>query len=378
MDRMRIAFVGSGAVDHHVRDARIVVESDSFFCVQYARDSSSYLSLEPVVPGAKINVPVLPAAPLALADGVPGGGALNSLSAFAELVPGAEYRYLDSGERDEVLAARCAELGAESRFMGLYPTPYNAVIGMGRRDRVILKSIACRTSRLNADSAAEFESLAGFDAVVMNSARPVSVASQVVNMQAWAGFRLHAAITHSLPAGFVVRTVLPVATTVFANWDEMDVLANSPFERTVKGAADLLRWLKHVAPLATVFVTMGAKGALVSLIGSDDVVRVCLRPGVARAVSTCVAAAPSGVCGCGDAFGAGAVAAMETGRSWLVEPAGCVSAVYWALSGCAAALRHLGYSRPLTPSDFDVRRVGLCSSELPNQAGAYSLKPRLV
>lgn len=355
-----ISFVGSGSIDYYLAAAKVIVSDQRSFKVQCSGGVFAFQTCEPIEPGAKISVTELPAAMLADApESIPGGGALNSLAAYLGIVPRARCRYLDACKHHNLLADCCAAWGTDARFMGLCPVPHSAVVEMWSRDKLLLKTQQpLLIDHSNGGSRDDLRWIAESDALVMNSARPIGLVSQLVNLQAEAGFRLHVAMTRSLPKWFVARTVFPSATTIFANWDEVRTLTGFPVERSVQSAIKALSWLRQFSPRAVVFLTLGSRGVLVSPAGSHIVFHVCLQPEAASTVWAHVAARPSRVCGCGDSFFGGAVAAIETGQSLLSgHNSECEPAVSFAMSGCAAAVHRLGYSPALPPEAFRVREV---------------------
>lgn len=102
-------------------------------------------------------------------------------------------------------------------------------------------------------------------------------------------------------------------------------------------------------------VTLGSRGVSVQGPEAERAYHVCLIPTRAAQVQDLVARDPMRVCGCGDAFAAGAFACLE-GAGHLLLPAANAPrrSVLAAVAGCAAALRWLGYSPELSAVDFTV------------------------
>jgi hypothetical protein len=78
-------------------------------------------------------------------------------------------------------------------------------------------------------------------------------------------------------------------------------------------------------------------------------------------VQRVVSADPSAICGAGDAYARGVVAAIASGAFGRLGAGGPV-AVRSALGGCAVAVRWIGYRRLLRPADFAVSAVPLAAA----------------
>jgi sugar/nucleoside kinase (ribokinase family) len=92
------------------------------------------------------------------------------------------------------------------------------------------------------------------------------------------------------------------------------------------------------------------------------VVQVRLCDSLQKEVQALVSANPARVCGAGDAFAGGVFASAEVEHSFLVgNPVDRTHPAQIGSAGCAAALRHLGYMKPLTLGDFENKEFSIPS-----------------
>lgn len=112
---------------------------------------------------------------------------------------------------------------------------------------------------------------------------------------------------------------MPASEAVYLNWDEVEILSNSPVGRSVTRAAEALRCPKGFAPNAMLFMTMGNRSAMVPRLGGGrGFARMLENPG-----SEC--GSISGCCDAGvrvqfeDWFVAGAVAAASQQSRGIVR-----------------------------------------------------------
>ena len=306
--------------------------------------------------GGKATLSELPAGLLAHASRTEfGGGGVNSCRAFQMVAPGYPLRYLDVSLFDPQLSAYLNNPATRVRFLGLRPIPVNAVLG-DRGDKVILKSptppgVTC----LSLERQAEITWLASAKAILANSLRDPAVIARLIYESGRRRAKVYLGVTRSLPSDSGIESI---ASVIIAGWDDFSEQIALGVRMDISGGMLAVERLRELAPTAALFVTMGREGVLLQTASDCAAVHVRLRSGVDSQVQLLVFENPSRACGCGDAFAAGLFAELETGRSYLsnvrTERPRFERA---AMSGCASALRWLGYRGPLAESDFVVATI---------------------
>ena len=354
----QLGFLGNAARDLYFADA-LISHGTGHVGIEY--DGSSYV-LRPrgrVAPGLKVTVDDLPAGLVAAAPRADyGGGALNSLRAFTLLAPAQRAQYLDTAAEDPHLKRTIRSEAVQVDFLGLRQMPVNAVLWW-EGDRVIFKSPLEAAGELDDHQKSRLARLASCQAVLVNSVKDAAVLEFLIRLGAGQRPRLHVVATESLPAVFVRERVLPAASAVICNWQEVHHLIGRPGVQTVSAAQGALIWLREHAPQASLFLTMGKEGVLVAAPGDNAVAHVRLGPTQTEQLQRQLRGYPWRVCGCGDAFASGAFTRLETGRTAVLggDSGGVVYSA--ALAGCAAAVQWLGWEPRLREQDFHVERFPL-------------------
>jgi sugar/nucleoside kinase (ribokinase family) len=177
------------------------------------------------------------------------------------------------------------------------------------------------------------------------------------------GLRLLAMITPALPGDLNRSVVMPAADSLFIGLDEAArILGTAGFDCSVRGALAALNKIRSFALGATVYITMGRDGVMVSGPGGDVAFHVSLIPNLAEKVQETVRQDPTRVCGCGDAFLGGATAMIVTGDSLVSELDADPKPVAAAIAGCATAVRWLGFIPHLRAADFAVEALAIRGS----------------
>ena len=289
-----------------------------------------------------------------------GGGFVNSTVAIKMVAPETPLRCLDACAVGSVLRRRVRFPGLRLRGLDLRPVRRNAVFGTGG-DKIILKpKPSASRAVLSAGQFAVLGWLCECPHLLANSIKDGDVLAHLAGAAEAGQTNLHLVLTNGLPFDFVKRVALPVARTVVTSWDEIGKITGWDVEPTPRGALWAAARLGRLAPRAVVHVTCGESGTLVSGPGSLSGYRVILSRAVWDAVQRVVSVRASAVCGAGDAYAGGVVAAEVPGFGRL--GVGEVAAVRSALAGCAAAVRWIGYRRPLRAADFAVSAVPLAAA----------------
>jgi sugar/nucleoside kinase (ribokinase family) len=354
-DTKTLGFVGSNTVDAFLPDARystidqgIVVHSDAGRFPLECKDS--------IHPGAKVTVATVPEELIADSRSLrPGGGAYNSWRAFKQIAPEVATRFLGSTAADIRLTGWFAAPATEVRMLALRPLPYHLILGQ-HGDKLILKSPFRAAGKLNAGQVRLVSWFCGSDAVLASSIKDEPVMSSIVSERSGRSFRLHSTLSTALAPDFVREVVLPAADAIYASWDETaQITGIDGGNESLRVAFAGLSWFRERAPRADCFVTLGKEGVVVLPAASSFAYHVRLRENLLTSVQVLVMKDQARVCGCGDAFAAGAVAEAELGRSLLhaldlaMEPA-----LRSAVAGCASALNWIGYRRALAAEDFTI------------------------
>lgn len=311
---------------------------------------------EPVLPGTKVPAVLPPELWSRCGDVRLGGGILNFSRAAQLIFPGLRLRYVDACAHDELLARELEYLRAEYEFLGLRALPCNAVFGAAG-DKTILKSPARAAARLTQSQFKAIGGLDGCSAVVAQSIGDIPVMDAVLDVCKNGSIPLIAALTPSLPADYIRIRVLPVADVLFCSVDELSHICGFDVDTTPMGAVAGIRWVYERCPRAVVFLTLGKRGVLAA--AGNEVVHVHMRQARLADVQSYIACDPVRVCGCGDAFSAGASMNMFFGRSLLSSDRAASLLEETAFAGCAAAVRWLGFMPPLQRGDFVVRALPL-------------------
>jgi hypothetical protein len=181
------------------------------------------------------------------------------------------------------------------------------------------------------------------------------VMNAIVSLRGQHKFQLHVVVTQSLAPDFLRAGVLSSADFIYAGGDEIGYITGENRGESRTTALESAVWLRRHAPRADVFITQGRDGVVVLPAESQVAYHVRLRPDRLREVQALVLPNPAKVCGCGDAFVAGACVEAEIGRSVMCStPDQLLPAQRAAVSGCSLALRWLGYERPLSTRDFSI------------------------
>ncbi len=350
-----LGIVGNATVDCYLPQATIK-RSNGKVEVKCGAQEYEFHPRESASPGAKVNVAALP--PELLAQGQKtayGGGAFNSYAAFRLIAPETRVLYFDTCSTDKGLEAQLNSATTEVFFGGLHPIPTSAVLGE-RGDKIIFKYPLVIGPDMQV-SAAYLDRLAGCDAILANSAKDIRLMSHLASRASRSQLRIYVVLTGSLPPDFVNETVLPAASYLFISWDDVMFIGGVHVRKTVDNALHILNCLRDRARAAMIFLTLGSDGVVISQADRATVTHVYLNPQarLSAEMKALVAGHPTHVCGCGDAFAAGAFADLETQQSLLVKKGNDYpQEVRAALSGCAAALRWLGYDGRVSEEEFMV------------------------
>ena len=289
-----------------------------------------------------------------------GGGFVNSTVAIEMIAPEIPLRCLDACSVGPRLRRRLRRPGLRLRGLGLRPVRQNAVFG-AQSDKIIFKpGPSAPRSAMSGGQVARLAWLCECPDVLGNSIKDNDILAYLAGAAEAGRTNLHLVLTPGIPFGFVSRTALRVTRTVIASWDEIGKVMGVGVTPTIDGALWAAARLGRLAPHAAVHVTCGENGALVFEPGSRSAYRVVLRPAAWDAVQRVVSSGASALCGAGDAYAGGVVAAASERFGGL--GAGWPAAVRSAIVGCAAAVRWIGYRRALCAADFAVSSVPLSAA----------------
>jgi sugar/nucleoside kinase (ribokinase family) len=350
-----LGIVGNATIDCYLPQA-IIKRSNGKVEVKCGAQEYEFHPRESASPGAKVNVAALPLELLAQGQKtVYGGGAFNSYAAFRLIAPETRMLYFDTCSADKELEAQLKSATTEVFFGGLHPIPTSAVLGE-MSDKIIFKYPLVIGQDMEV-SAAYLKHLDGCDAILANSAKDIRSMSHLASRASRRQLRLYVVLTGSLPPDFVNERILPAASCIFISWDDVMYIGGVRVRKTVDKALHILNCIRDRARASMIFLTMGSDGVVVAQTDRATATHVYLDPQARLSAEMQALAAdhPAHVCGCGDAFAAGAFADLETRQSLLVEEDNNYPRdVRAALSGCAAALRRLGYDGPVSEEEFVV------------------------
>jgi hypothetical protein len=290
-----------------------------------------------------------------------GGGFVNSTVAIKTVAPEACLRCLDACAIGPLLRRRVRFTGLRLRGLGFRRVRRNAVFGTGG-DKIIFKpGLFAPRAGLSSGQLAMLAWLCECSDLLGNSIKDEDVLAYLAGAAEAGRTDLHLVLTTGLPFDFVSRTALRVTRTVITSWDEIGKITGWGVEPTMDGALWAAARLGRLAPRATVHVTCGESGTLVCEPGSRSGYRVILKRSAWDAVQRVVSAEGAALCGAGDAYAGGVVAAVAPVRFGNLG-AGWPAAVRSGLAGCATAVRWIGYRRLLSAADFAVSAIPLAAA----------------
>lgn len=354
---IRLGLLGQATRDRYCSGMRFYSEDDILVVSNGHRNWKVRFKGGPPVPGAKITAAPLSRSLLSLANYVQiGGGALNTLLTIRKIADPIRLFYVDGSRPDRALSEILRKTGRVTvRFLRSRALPENLVLG-ARSDKLILKKPITSIQALNGRQIAILNELLTCPAVLANSGKDLPAVRYVAENAAARGVRVSYVLTPSLPLGFLRDIVLPTASLLIANWDELGTLTGLPLQATLTDAQRGLNWLREHAPQSDILITLGKEGALTSPAGQKAIYHVRLRPQIGAEVQRKVTENPGRTCGAGDAFAGAAFLDRECGLTLLEATSARLypSLVRITLSGCVAALRWLGYERSVTSDDFEL------------------------
>ena len=353
-----VGVTGLSTLDHVYRSARLSIEEGAFDIDLGGRRFAAPLSAplgQSRKPEAWVGEDLLERADAV----VPGGGALNACLALRSISRDFRLRYLDAGVPNPRVAQTLRASAIECRTLGLHKVPHNAVFGSrAAGNKWVLKSpLAGGSAAANVE--ARIRWLLECDAVLADSVKDRRLMTPLASAAARGRLRLYVVLSPTLSCGYMLDAVVPWASAVVAGIDEIGDALRLRIEPSLEGGMEALRIVSDYVQCASVYLTLGKDGLLVSDLATMTIYHVSLRGEVEASVQAALASAGLTVCGCGDAAAAGVLAYLEAGRSLLSgEPRSLPRSVAAAQAGTAAALRRLGFSRSLSPGDFVVRELG--------------------
>ena len=278
-----------------------------------------------------------------------GGGGYNSTVALRMAEPSAPLRYLDSSVTNADLCETLGHQGVETRFLERHPPVGNLILPCAG-GHVILHSPEAEKAE-TAPPEVELDWICEAGGVLANGLKDRSLMTRLVSEPAYGAVRLYSVMTGSLPSSYWIRTVMPRARATFLSFDECErVLGLNPRHGMVV-ALDAVRLMLSFQNEGVAFLTSGIQGVLAGQ--GDAIYQVRLKPAASEEVERLLGGRSTRTLGCGDAFAAGAFAAMERAHASQLP-----SGIDAAIAGCLSSIRWLGLGLGFAEDDFAVDEAG--------------------
>ena len=358
--KSQVLVAGNATIDALVEGKVVRVSDDHVRVVRRGKVRDFYVVDGPIVEGYKHRTDIRDMEAHIRGLKVELGGGGGGFNTITSMIDRAEHNsevsgfYMDISDGDPLITEQLDRRSIKYDFFSHRPVPTNAILGIDRDDKIILKGRTLDRKDVTAKDIESIDSaVSSSNLVSLNGVKDVSFAEALINSSTKHGKLLFFNVTPSLESDFVLKRVLSSGVVQISYEDIAKLFGENPLkyskDQLFSMAVDYMRKIRTdgLNDGQTLVVTAGSRGAFV-MTPRSGIRHLSLKPDTADQVAYDASTKEGSTNGAGDVFH-GSLVIQHLWRR-RVDPIDLVT------RASKAAVRYIGYQGELRANSFNIKK----------------------